>query len=373
MTKRIKIYYRPMKKNFTFLFLLQIAIGLAQPPAGYYNTATGTGYILKTQLHTIISNGYVDPTYAGLYTTYQTSDIDKNYENDGTILDMYSENPTGADPYNFAPGSTQRCGSYTNEGDCYNREHIIPQSFFNSESPMVSDAHFITPTDGSVNGLRSDNPHGKVGTATKITANGSKLGSAANTGYAIGFTGTVFEPIDEFKGDIARMYFYFATRYQDVLTTWGKSYAPFNGTSDQVFTDAYKNILLTWNAEDPVSPREIARNNAIYARQKNRNPYIDNNSYVTKIWGSPLATNAFESLRAVTLFPNPSKDGTINIHTDQLLDEINLITISGQLLEEIKKPTMENNTYTLTNLSPGFYFLKLTSNQQSIVKKIVVN
>jgi endonuclease I len=362
-----------MKKKLSILFLLLVSIGFAQPPAGYYNSATGTGYTLKTQLHTIISNGYIDQTYAGLYNTYLTSDIDKYYENDGTILDMYSENPFGVDPYNFSPNSTQRCGSYTNEGDCYNREHIIPQSFFNSESPMVSDAHFITPTDGVVNGLRSDNPHGKVGTANKTTANGSKLGSAANTGYSAGFTGTVFEPIDEFKGDIARMYLYFATRYEDVLTTWGKSYAPFNGTTTQVFTDAYKNILLTWNAEDPVSPREIARNNAIYARQKNRNPFIDNNTYVTKIWGSPLGTNSFELVNSITVFPNPSKDSKINIQTELPLDEISLVTINGQLIEQVKKPYMENNTYTLKNLNSGFYFLKLTSNGQSIVKKIVLN
>jgi hypothetical protein len=79
-----------MKKKLSILFLLLVSIGFAQPPAGYYNSATGTGYTLKTQLHTIISNGYIDQTYAGLYNTYLTSDIDKYYENDGTILDMYS-------------------------------------------------------------------------------------------------------------------------------------------------------------------------------------------------------------------------------------------------------------------------------------------
>ena len=362
-----------MKKNFTLLFLILVTTSYAQPPAGYYNSATGTGYALKTQLHAIISNGYVDKFYGGLYDTYQTSDIDKNYENDGTILDMYSENPTGPDPYNYYPDSSQRCGSYTKEGDCYNREHIIPQSVFNSETPMVSDAHVITPTDGTVNGIRGDLPHGKVGVANKTTLNGCKVGTADNSGYSAGYSGTVFEPIDEFKGDIARMYFYFATRYENLITTWNKPYPPFNGTSNQVFTDTFKNILLTWNAQDPVSPREIARNNAIYARQKNRNPFIDDNTYVTKIWGSPLATKSFESLGTVAVFPNPSEDSKINIQTEVVLDEISLVTINGQLVDQIKKPYMENNLFTLKNLSPGFYFLKLTSNNQSIVKKIIVN
>lgn len=362
-----------MKTIYSIVALFLIFLSFAQPPAGYYSTATGTGYVLKTQLFTIIQKNYVDQTYGGLYNTYQTSDIDYNYENDGTILDMYSENPTGPDPYNYAPNSSQRCGSYSKEGDCYNREHIIPQSIFNSESPMVSDAHFITPTDGTVNGMRGDLPHGKVGTASKTSLNGSKVGTAANTGYSAGFTGTVFEPIDEFKGDIARMYLYFATRYENLITTWGKPYPAFNGTSDQVFTDTFKNILLTWNAQDPVSPREIARNNAIYLRQKNRNPYIDDNSFVTKIWGLPLATSTFDMLSSIYVYPNPTNEHKVNIKTETILDEIDLFNTNGQLMQQIKKPMLQNNIYSLENLSQGFYFLKLISNNQSVIKKVVIN
>jgi endonuclease I/chitodextrinase len=192
---------------------------------------------------------------------------------------MYSENPTGIDPYNYSTSvSSDKCGNYSVEGDCYNREHIIPQSVFNSNAPMVSDAHSITPTDGKVNGLRSAFPHGIVASASKTTLNGSKLGSSRVSGYS----GTVFEPIDEFKGDIARMYFYFATRYQNTVSSY--SFDMFNNTSDQVFTTAFLNMLLTWHAQDPVNAREIARNNAIYTRQNNRNPYIDHPEYVQLIW-----------------------------------------------------------------------------------------
>lgn len=260
------------------------AVGFAQIPSGYYNTATGTGYTLKTQLYNIIK-GHTDNGYAGLYTTYQTSDVDNFYENDGTVLDMYSENPSGTDPYNYSTGSTQRCGSYSVEGDCYNREHIIPQSVFNEQSPMVADAHFITPTDGKVNGMRSNYPHGTVSSATYTSQNGSKLGSSSVSGYS----GTVFEPINAFKGDIARMYFYFATRYENTVA--GYSYAMFDGSSNKVFTTAFLNTLLAWHAQDPVSAREIARNNAIYARQGNRNPYIDHPEYVNQIWGGTSSTD----------------------------------------------------------------------------------
>lgn len=278
-----------MKQLYTFALIFIITTGMAQIPSGYYNSATSSGYTLKTQLYNIIKN-HTDKGYNGLYTTYQTSDVDNFYEKDGSVLDMYSENPKGTDPYTYATNSTQRCGTYTKEGDCYNREHIIPQSTFNSSAPMVSDAHFITPTDGKVNGQRANYPHGTVAAASWTSSNGSKLGTSAVSGY----TGTVFEPIDEFKGDIARMYFYFATRYETTVS--GYSYPTFNGTSNQVFTTAFLNMLLAWNTLDPVSAREVARNNAIYAIQNNRNPYIDHPEYVQKIWGnstSPTSTELY--------------------------------------------------------------------------------
>jgi endonuclease I/chitodextrinase len=268
-----------MKQIYSLLFLFLFAAGFAQAPTGYYTAATGTGYTLKTQLYNIIKDHTVID-YAGLYVTYETSDIDNFFEKDGSVLDMYSENPTGVDPYNYGIGAAQRCGSngYQNEGDCYNREHIIPQSIFSQQSPMVSDAHFITPTDGQVNAIRSNYPHSVVATPTLTTRNGSKLGESTTPGY----TGPVFEPIDEFKGDIARIYFYFATRYENTVA--GYNYAMFNNSTNKVFTTAFLNQLLAWHNSDPVSPREIARNNAIYARQNNRNPYIDNPTYVTDIW-----------------------------------------------------------------------------------------
>ena len=224
-----------MKLKLLFTLLLFSLISHAQIPAGYYSTANGTGYTLKTQLYNIIK-GHTDNGYAGLYTTYQTSDRDYYYENDGTVLDMYSENPSGIDPYNFSSGTTDRCGSYSAEGDCYNREHIIPQSVFGSNAPMVSDAHSITPTDGKVNGMRSNYPHGTVGTVTWTSKNGSKLGSSAISGYS----GNIFEPIDEFKGDIARMYFYFATRYENTIASY--SFAMFDTSSEQVFTTPFLNM-----------------------------------------------------------------------------------------------------------------------------------
>lgn len=272
---------KPMKKIYTFFVLVFLAAGIsAQIPSGYYSSATGlTGYPLKTQLSTIITNGHLDQGYNGLWTGYQTTDRDYYYENNGKILDMYSENPAGTDPYEFNYGTSQ-CGNYNSEGDCYNREHLVPQSFFNEASPMRNDIHFIPPTDGKVNGMRSNYPFGVVGTASWTSMNGSKLGNNTTTG----FSGTVFEPVNAFKGDIARMIFYFVTRYQNQIPNF-QSGNILDGTTTRSLTQWELEVLLTWHDADPVSQREIDRNNAAYAFQGNRNPYIDHPEYVHQVWG----------------------------------------------------------------------------------------
>ena len=332
-----------MKKFYSAVLLLFVTIGIAQIPSNYYSTSTGTGYTLKTQLYNIIK-GHIDPGYAGLYTTYQTSDRDYYYENDATILDMYSEKPTGVDPYNYSAGTTQRCGTYSVEGDCYNREHIIPQSTFGSAAPMVSDAHFITPTDGKVNGVRSNYPHGPVTTPTFTSLNGGKLGSSTIAGY----TGPIFEPINDFKGDIARMYFYFATRYENTVA--GYSYAMFNGTSNQVFTTAFLNLLITWHNQDPVNAREIDRNNAIYAIQKNRNPYIDHPEYVQAIWNptadtqAPTAPSSLVSTAKTTTSISLSWTGS----TDNTA-----VTGYNVYMNNVLKTTVTGLTTSITGLTAG--------------------
>jgi endonuclease I len=253
----------------------------AQIPTGYYDGTTGlTGAALKTKLSQIITNGHSTKSYDNLYNGYPSTDTDNYYEKDGSVLDLYSENPSGKDPYVYQHGSKQ-CGSYKVEGDCYNREHVFPQGYFNSASPMVSDIHHIIPTDGKVNGMRSNYPFGKVGSATFTSENGSKLGTSISPNY----TGKVFEPIDEFKGDIARMLLYFATRYESKLSSFGDN--------DILASSSYPGIddwelavLKEWHTNDPVSQREIDRNNAAYTYQGNRNPFIDHPEYVALVWGT---------------------------------------------------------------------------------------
>ncbi|WP_440054832.1 endonuclease [Pseudoalteromonas sp. T1lg65] len=254
------------------------------PVDGYYATANGlTGYALKTELHNIIRN-HNSQGYSAIWGFIDQYERDRHFDKDGSILDRYSEKPTTRDSVNYT-STTSQCGSYSGEGDCYNREHSFPKSWFGGKrEPMNSDIHHIFASDGYVNTRRNSFPFGEVGSATYTSSNGSKLGSASGIGYS----GTVFEPIDEFKGDFARAYFYMATRYQDVIAGWenytSNGDAVLNGTSNQVFEPWVIALLKRWHQQDPVDATEKARNQGAYEYQGNRNPYIDHPEFVEAIW-----------------------------------------------------------------------------------------
>ncbi|MCR5862478.1 endonuclease [Flavobacterium sp. J372] len=387
-----------MKLKTTLLMLMFSVAALAQftteaIPTGYYNSATGTGYTLKNQLRTIITNGHNPQSYTtGLWNLYSTSLRDNFYENDGSLLDIYSENPTGIDPYNYT-STSQQCGNYTTEGQCYNKEHLIPQAYFgNGAMPMYSDAHHVVPSDGKVNGWRDNLPFGVVsGTVTNgcnagatntpcKTLNNSKIGNNLNSGYSSGFSGKVFEPIDEFKGDIARTFFYFATRYQDDMDDFYSAAANtlevkamFDGSTNKVFSTTFLNIMLTWHANDPVSPKEVAFNNAIYNFQGNRNPFIDHPEYVQSIWGTPAGTDTFDISTKVAVYPNPATSNTVNISSEVEITSLRLININGQIVSSIQNPVPDSGSVTLSNLPQGFYILTINTAEGSAVKKVLVN
>lgn len=250
-----------------FVFFFSFSFLKASEPEGYYRDAYGKGgYTLKTALHNIIKDHTV-VSYSGLFNAYQKTD-----EKDGRIWDMYSN-------CNFS--FSNRCGNYKNECDCYNREHSFPKSWFDDATPMYSDLFHLYPTDGKVNGMRSNYPFGEVGNPTYTSANGSKLGNNTTSGYS----GKVFEPIDEYKGDFARSYFYMATRYEDRIASW-RSCPICGGDNKASFKQWTVDLLLKWHRQDPVSQKEKDRNDAVYNYQHNRNPFIDHPELVEKIWGN---------------------------------------------------------------------------------------
>lgn len=254
-------------------------------PGDYYASTAGlTGDALKTQLHNIIST-HQSQGYSAIWQFIDQSERDNYFEKDNSILDRYSEQPLSSDAYKYT-AVTDQCGSYRAESDCYNREHSFPKSWFGGKvEPMNSDIHHIFATDGFVNAKRSNFPFGEVGSASFTSTNGSKVGTAKNT---LNYTGTVFEPIDKFKGDFARVYFYMATRYQNVIDRWQNnttySNAVLDGSQTVVFEPWVVAMLLRWHQLDPVDDIERARNQAAYEFQGNRNPYVDHPEFVGKIW-----------------------------------------------------------------------------------------
>jgi endonuclease I len=270
---------------------------LAQIPPGYYDSASGLyGEELRTALSQIIDNHQVQ-NYSSLWFYFENTDVKEN----GKVWDMYSDNPFGAASYEYAFTADQ-CGTYNSEGDCFNREHSFPQSWFNQSSPMDSDMFHIYPTDAWVNNQRGNLPYGTTSQPNWTSSNGSKRGPNNSQGY----TGTVFEPIDEYKGDFARSYFYMLTRYKNYVVNWDSPML-----EGDYFSQWARELLVDWDINDPVSQKEIDRNNAIYAIQGNRNPYIDRPEYGQWVWDT-AASLAEENSNSIKWW---YANSTLNIGT----------------------------------------------------------
>ena len=266
-----------MKKILLIAISAVFALGVfAQGPNGsntYYKNADGlSGEGLKTALTKIICGSLDAVGYNSLDEKYKITDK----RADGTLRDWY-DNTT---KYNWTSGG-------------WNKEHLVPQSWFKEASPMKSDIVHVVPTDSELNNTRGSDPLAEVGNKANDCPNGSYClwGSCKTPGYS----GKVFEPNDEIKGDIARIYFYMATCYEDVILNWkGKTTAStaynvldFSGGSKyQPFKQWYIDMLLRWAKEDPVDEIEIARNNGVKQVQNNRNPFVDYPGLEQYIWGS---------------------------------------------------------------------------------------
>ncbi|SHG73688.1 Por secretion system C-terminal sorting domain-containing protein [Flavobacterium fluvii] len=362
-----------MKLKLLFFALLISFYSFAQIPTGYYNSATGTGYTLKTQLYNIIAP-HTELSYTpGLWDLYYTSDV----RADGKVWDIYSNCNFIFGTFAATGGNQDNGTGGTVECDKYNREHTFPRSWFGGTVyPMYTDAFHVMPTDKKDNSMRGNMPYGKVGTSTFTTSNGSKIGNcvAPNTPASL----TVFEPADQYKGDIARNYFYMATCYQNLIGSW-QNLDPngakvLDGSNDKVYQQWYLDLMYSWHIADPVSTKETDRINAVYAVQGNRNPYIDHPEWVVAVWGTVLSNKNIEGLLAnISVYPNPSKSNKISIETESELDEIQLVNINGQIVQKIVHPKANQKVYTLDNLKQGVYILKLNSYNKSTTKKIIIN
>lgn len=274
----------------------------AAQPANYYSDCEGLcGKSLLVELSGVVGP-HTTVSYDGLWTLYRTSDTYSN----GKIWDMYS---TKQWTY-----KSEQCGTYSAVGDCYNREHSFPKSWFDDASPMVSDAFHIYPTDGKVNGQRSNYPFGECANGTTLPASGGikALGRLGTSTFA-GYSGKVFEPDDEYKGDFARSYFYMAAAYNSRIASWDSPMLA--GNNFPCFSSWAINLLLKWHRQDPVSQKELDRNDAVYAQQKNRNPFIDHPELVEHIWGNKSTVAWYEDGEATPEIVQPVNGSSIDLGT----------------------------------------------------------
>jgi endonuclease I len=355
-----------MRRNALILGLVLIGqLLFSQIPSGYYNPANGlSGTALQQALHGIIDD-HDTQTYASLWNAFEDTDKKSN----GKVWDVYSDVPGGTPPYQFTFYSDQ-CGNYSGEGDCYNREHTFPKSWFGGEIyPMNSDLFHLYPTDGYVNGKRGNYPYGEVGTASWTSQNGSKVGSNNYPGY----NGTVFEPIDAYKGDLARNYFYMATRYLGEDNSWPGS-DMVNGSQPKEWA---LNMLFEWHNDDPVSQKEVDRNNAVYNIQDNRNPFIDHPEYVDMIWfNTAVADEKLLDGMNFNVYPNPVVDQVFVRVAGEASDGDLMVSISdetGRKVFSAEFTSARNINIDASKFSKGFYFLSISrsDNTPPIVFKFV--
>ena len=259
-------------------------VALAQGPNNtgkYYKRADGlTGAELKTAMFQIIRDANI-VNYDGLKLAYVVTDT----RADGYLRDFYEPTTT------YVPGSDMKPNQ--GEGTTYNREHVVCKNWYGSADPTYSDLAQVIPTDGWINTMHNDNPFAEVtldASAVYTSATGySKWGAPKeDLGVPAGVT-RVFEPNDEVKGDIARIYFYMMTCYEDRVTTFtqGKGQYVFdeNGTAYMPMQQWSLDMLMRWSALDPVDDVERARNEGVFKVQRNRNPFVDYPGLETYIWG----------------------------------------------------------------------------------------
>jgi endonuclease I len=352
-----------MKHLYFFIFLMS-SVAFAQVPSGYYNTATGTGFTLKTQLYTIISESHQPQPFSTHWSFFESADVLPN----GKVWDIYANcdfdfgTPDNGGDQDVGTGGNVEC-------EFFNREHTFPTSWFGNIEPVRSDVVQLLPVDKKVNNERGNLPYGEVSNAFFTSTNGSVRGNAGITEV----NGQAFEVIDEYKGDIARIFFYIATRYEDLIAGWETLNADgdkmLDGSSDKVFEQWALDMLYSWHLNDPVNQKEIDRNNLIYNYQNNRNPFVDNPDYVFEIWQNVLSVDDFSLNNSITMYPNPNASNEVNIISNKEITS-EIFNILGKKVMT-KKIDATHKAIDISSLTSGIYLVKLSNQNQSITKKLI--
>lgn len=359
-------------RTFTlYLLLFFTAFTQAEIPDDYYKNANGKKSAdLKTALFTIIRNHRVLEYYSSS-NSFQMTDWHPATLSapDGYFWDMYS--------------SFQRT-SWTSM--YLNREHSLPKSWWSTtpESTVAySDLHNLYPSDVTANMAKSNYPLGEVAGlpsfdngVTKVGRNGLAFIGINNS--TVTYNGTVFEPADEYKGDFARNYMYIITSYEDYAQNWRSAgTSMLNNNTYPVFNAYGSNLIMKWSRKDPVSSKEIARNNAVFMLQGNRNPFIDHPEMAEFLWGKYVDEIWIENSRLPEeLVPFALKQNPVD---NFLSIQINYPDQCSYLLKNVGGITLKkgkfsvSGTLNVSNLDNGIYFIEIfTANKKRIVEKFIV-
>jgi endonuclease I len=296
-----------MKNLFTIFLVFFAFTCFSQIPGGYYDTAEGlTGNELKAALHDIIDNHTTYP-----YTSSSTDvwdilkESDRDPGNSANVILIYT-------------GQSVNAAQEYNSGTGWSREHVWAKSHgdFGETPPAGTDAHHLRPCDISVNSARGN----------KDFDNGGTQHSEATECYT---DSDSWEPRPVEKGDVARMMFYMATRYEgDVTGELDLELADYTPTEGPLFGKF--STLIQWNAEDPVDDFERNRNEVVYSYQGNRNPFIDHPEYVNMVYNIANSAPLIED-QEFNLAENSTADtevGTI-VARDTDYNEITFGILSG--------------------------------------------
>jgi len=314
------------------IFLLAGTILSAQIPEGYYDNAIGkTGEELKEALHEIIDD-HKEYSYNAL-RDYILKESDEDPDNSNNVILIYS-------------GISRSKSDFGGNVGDWNREHVWAKSHgdFGNTAPAGTDAHHIRPADVQVNGIRGNLDFDNGGSPVS-GAPGCKVDNDS------------FEARDEVKGDVARMIFYMATRYE------GGSGEPDLEVVDWVNTSpdpehGKLSTLLEWHASDLPDEFENNRNEVVFGYQENRNPFIDHPEFVEDIWGDPTSVTNMTEI-SISVFPNPVVDYfTIDCDANSNF-QYSLVDLTGRVLLEGDIQNQQS-VISLLGKTAGLYLLILT-------------
>ncbi|WP_172594337.1 endonuclease [Mariniphaga sediminis] len=340
-----------------FLLLLISSYSYSQIPDGYYTTVDNLiGEQLKSELHNIIKD-HVEFPYTSSST--DTWDILKETDRDTT-------NPENV--ILFYTGWSVNAAQEYNDNTGWSREHVWAKSHgdFGTTMGAGTDVHHLRPADITVNSARNNKDFDYGGSLYVDGDGATECYTDADS----------WEPRDAVKGDVARMLFYMAVRYEgdgdepdlelvDTVNTFdlnesGKGYMGKLST------------LLEWNKEDPVDSFEIHRNDVIYSYQKNRNPFIDHPEFVDLIWGDNVTVVDVFDIKEITLYPNPASEYVVieaPFEGDVSGEIYNTSGVSVLRFDLVGSSKRIN----LNGWCNGIYFLKITNGDVIYRKKMVVS